>query len=76
MAMKKVVVIEPPYARDTQVFAGDPRKEDMWNSGEWMDVKQPSLYLGTGTGETEREIKNEFSKALGVSAEIIKLYDI
>lgn len=74
--MRKIVVIESGYIRDSQIYTGDPNDEDITFSEEWTDVNGPNLYLGIGEGSSEEDIKNKFAASLGVYPEIISLYDI
>lgn len=72
--MKKIVVIESEYVRDTQIYARKSECVNPWDH-TWIDVEHPNLYLGIGTGDTEAEIKKAYGDALGVSPNVITLYD-
>lgn len=73
--MRKIVVIGSSYIRDSQIYTGDPDDNNISYSDKWEDVKYPNLYLGIGEGKDEDEIKERFAKSLGISKEIIDLYE-
>lgn len=74
--MRKIVIIDSAYIRDSQIYTGNPNEEDIALSDEWMDVPHPNLYLGIGEGNNEEDIKINFATSLGIRSEIISLYDI
>lgn len=74
--MKRIVVIESDYARDTQIFSGNPNEEDYIESDSWYDVKYPNLYIGIFEGIDENEIRKKAAKDLGVHESIFTLYEI
>lgn len=71
-----LLTIEEPYARDTQVYAGDPEDAEITTSEEWYDVKHSALYLGIVMVENEIQAKQEMARFIGCSPEIIKAQKI
>lgn len=71
-----LLTIEEPYARDTQVYAGDPEDDEITTSEEWYDVKYSALYLGVVMAENEFQAKQEMARSIGCSPEIIKVQEL
>lgn len=74
--MKQIVIIESDYARDTQIFFGNPNEEDCFESDSWYDVKYPNLYVGIIEGTDEDEIRKKAAKDLEVHEDILTLIEI
>lgn len=74
--MKRIVVIESDYARDTQIFSGNPNEEDYIESDSWYDVKYPNLYIGIFEGIDENEIRKKAAKDFEVHEDVFTLYEV
>lgn len=80
--MKRIATIESGFARDTQIFAGDPaitKTEADWAnnySHEFFDVKYPCHFIGIFEGADEDEIRNKAAAAQGVYPDVISLTEI
>jgi hypothetical protein len=74
--MKRIVVIESDYARDTQIFFGNPNEEDYIESDSWYDVKYPNLYIGIFEGIDENEIRKKAAKDFEVHEDVFTLYEV
>jgi len=75
--MKRIVTIEDGYARDAQVFTGDPKtlESDCDWGNNYADMKYTTQYLGIYDGDSEDEIKSNAAKREGVHPNILTLTD-
>lgn len=71
-----LLTIEEPYARDTQVYTGDPEDDEITTSEEWCDVRYSALYLGVIAAENKTKAKQDMARSIGCSPEIIKAQKI
>lgn len=73
--MKRIVTIEDGFARDVQVFTGDPKRLE--TDGDWgdeyADKKYTTLYLGIHEGDDEDEIRSKVAENEGVHPDILTL---
>ena len=77
---KKIAVIWDNYARDTQIYYGDPKALDGEcegdGDGDWVDAKYPCHYVGVFAGETDEKIQEAAANSIGVHPGIISLIEI
>lgn len=71
-----LLTIEEPYARDTQVYTGNPKDDEITTSEEWCDVRYSALYLGVVMAENEFQAKQEMACSIGCLPEIIKAQEL
>jgi hypothetical protein len=74
----KIAIIENGFVRDAQIYIGSPDDIDVdpdWEDN-FVDVKNPSQFIGVFEGETDDEILKKASEYEGVHDGIITLIDI
>lgn len=83
--MRCIAVIEGGFIRDTQIYFGNPSKQDISDSQDFdygredntfLDLKYPRHFVGVFDGETENGIKRTAAKNQGVHPDTITLIPI
>ena len=75
--MKRIVIIEEGYVRDSQIFTADPKimnEDENWEDN-YFDVKHPCQYVGIFEGEDEESIAKKAAEYEGVHPDVLSLID-
>ena len=76
--MQKIAIIENGFARDTQIYYGDPADievDPQWENN-FGDVKYACQFVGIFAADTEDEIRKKAAECEGVHPDVITLMDI